>query len=150
MSGKPRVGAIVAVVAVAFLAYQCGHNSEKQDDSGPESTTQAAAPTTPPTVEAESHSVIPGNGTHNIGGMDGKDWGVYAATVPAGSTCQWSIRSVAPYRPGEILDEGQGAAGDVVRASIQPDGDVSTFTGEIDNDHRIVFMTNGCGAWSAE
>jgi hypothetical protein len=40
--------------------------------------------------------------------------------------------------------------GELVRASIQPDGDVSTFTGEIDNDHRIVFMTNGCGAWSAE
>jgi hypothetical protein len=41
-------------------------------------------------------------------------------------------------------------AGELVRASIQPDGDVSTFTGEIDNDHRIVFVTNGCGAWSAE
>jgi hypothetical protein len=149
VSRKPRVGAIVAVVAVAALAYQCGHNDDKRDDTKSESTPEAAAPTTP-TVDAESHSTIPGNGTHNIGGMDGKDWGVYTATVPAGSTCQWSIRSVAPYRPGEILDEGRGAAGEVVRASIQPDGDVSTFTGEIDDDHRIVFMTNGCGAWSAE
>lgn len=53
-----------------------------------------------------------------MGGVDGKNWGVYTATVPAGS-------------------------------SIQPDGDVSTWTGMINDDHRIVFMTSGCGAWTA-
>lgn len=84
-----------------------------------------------------------------MGGVDGKNWGVYTATVPAGSTCQWSIRSVAPYRGGEILDEGQGESGETVQASIQPDGDVSTWTGMINDDHRIVFMTSGCGAWTA-
>jgi hypothetical protein len=31
--------------------------------------------------------------------------------------------------------------------NIQPDGDVSVWSGEIDDDHRVVFMTNGCGAW---
>ncbi len=77
--------------------------------------------------------------------MDGKDWGVYEAT--ATGNCQWSIRSVAPYRPGLILDEGSAAPGEVVRVNIQADGDVSSWDGMIDDDHRLVFMTNGCGKW---
>jgi hypothetical protein len=94
---------------------------------------------------AGDHATIPGDGTHQMGGMDGKDWGVYQAT--AIGSCQWSIRSVAHYRPGLILDEGTAASGEPVRVNIQPDGDVSTFDGTIDDDHRLVFMTNGCGKW---
>ncbi|MDV3131223.1 hypothetical protein [Mycobacterium sp. 29Ha] len=83
---------------------------------------------------------MPHNGTYEMGGMDGKDWGPYVAE--GGPDCQWSIRSVAPYRPGIILDSGT-----LPQVNIQADGDVSTFTGLIDDDHRIVFMTSGCGAW---
>lgn len=88
---------------------------------------------------------MPGNGTYEMGGMDGKDWGPYEAT--ATGNCQWSIRSVARYRAGLILDEGTAAPGETVRVNIQPDGDVSSTSGMIDDDHRLVFMTNGCGKW---
>ncbi|OYN80478.1 hypothetical protein CG716_09725 [Mycolicibacterium sphagni] len=83
-----------------------------------------------------------------MGGADGHDWGPYTATVPAGSTCRWSIVSVAPYRPGETLNEGTVQSGQMARANIQPDGDVSGWTGMIDGHHRLVFMTNGCGPWT--
>uniref|UniRef100_UPI00191C220F hypothetical protein n=1 Tax=Klebsiella pneumoniae TaxID=573 RepID=UPI00191C220F len=89
---------------------------------------------------------IPGDGTHNMGGADGYDWGTYTATIPPDSPgCTWAIVSIADYRGGEVLREGEAAAG-TVRASIQPDG-VSAWTGLIDGDHRIVFRSNGCGAW---
>ena len=115
-----------------------------QDDSSTGKTTPGqAAPAAPP---ADDHATMPGNGTHEMGGMDGKDWGVYEAT--ATGNCQWSIRSVARYRPGLILDEGTAAPGETVRVNIQPDGDVSTWDGTIDDDHRLVFMTNGCGKWA--
>lgn len=55
--------------------------------------------------------------------------------------------SVARYRPGLILDEGTAAPGEMVRVNIQADGDVSALDGVIDDDHRLVFMTNGCGKW---
>ncbi|WP_307789611.1 hypothetical protein [Mycolicibacterium baixiangningiae] len=100
----------------------------------------SSGPTTP-----YEHEYMPGNGTHEMGGVDGKNWGVYEAT--ATGNCQWSIRSVARYRPGLILDEGAASPGQVVRVNIQPDGDVDSWSGQIDDDHRLVFMTNGCGAW---
>lgn len=96
---------------------------------------------------ADSPSVFSGNGTFNLGGVEGKNWGVYEAT--ATGNCQWSIRSVARYREGWILDSGTAAAGEKVTVSIQPDGDVNSFTGQIDDNHRLVFMTNGCGTWRA-
>jgi hypothetical protein len=114
-----------------------------QDDSSTGKTTPGqASPTTP---SFDDHTTMPGNGTHEMGGMNGRDWGVYEAT--ATGNCQWSIRSVARYRPGLILDEGTAAPGQTVRVNIQPDGDVSSWDGIIDGDHRLVFMTNGCGKW---
>ncbi|WP_019972010.1 hypothetical protein [Mycobacterium sp. 141] len=98
--------------------------------------------------DPDDHSVMMGNGTFNLGGVDGKNWGVYEAT--ATGNCQWSIRSVARYRPGLILDRGSAAPGEKVTVNIQPDGDVSAISGEIDSDHRLVFMTNGCGTWHAD
>ncbi|WP_255795320.1 hypothetical protein [Mycobacteroides abscessus] len=97
---------------------------------------------------ADSPSVMSGNGTFNLGGADGKNWGVYE--VSAIGNCQWSIRSVARYREGWILDSGTAAAGERVTVDIQPDGNVNSFTGQIDGDHRLVFMTSGCGTWRTD
>lgn len=142
---KRHIGLWILAAFVAFIVIgNLGDDDKDESASRPTETTSSQAK---PQPAATSYGTIPGNGTHQIGGMDGKNWGVYTATVPAGSTCQWSIRSVAPYRGGEILNEGQAGAGETVRASIQPDGSVSAITGLIDDDHRIVFMTSGCGSW---
>ncbi|WP_266050278.1 hypothetical protein [Mycolicibacterium sp. J2] len=103
-------------------------------------------PAAPP--DPNSPSVMAGNGTFKLGGADGKNWGVYEAT--ATGNCQWSIRSVAPYRDGWILDSGTAAAGEKVSVNIQSDGDVNSLTGEIDGNHRLVFMTNSCGTWRTD
>lgn len=96
----------------------------------------------------DSPSVMSGNGTFKLGGVEGKNWGVYEAR--ATGNCQWSIRSIARYREGWILDSGSAATGEKVTVHIQPDGDVNSFTGQIDGDHQLVFMTSGCGTWSAK
>ncbi|SHQ74720.1 Uncharacterised protein [Mycobacteroides abscessus subsp. abscessus] len=98
--------------------------------------------------DPDSPSVMSGNGTFKLGGVEGKNWGVYEAR--ATGNCQWSIRSVARYREGWILDSGTAATGEKVTVDIQPDGDVNSFTGQINDDHRLVFMTNGCGIWRAD
>ncbi|MGV0656414.1 hypothetical protein ABQE48_21365 [Mycolicibacterium thermoresistibile] len=143
---KKGVGCGVVLVGGFFLVSSCVAViivGSSQDDSSTDTTTPGrAAPTTP---AADDHATIPGDGTHQMGGMDGKDWGVYEAT--ATSNCQWSIRSVARYRPGLVLDEGTAAPGETVRVNIQPDGKVSVWDGTINGDHRLVFMTNGCGKW---
>ncbi|RIR68506.1 hypothetical protein [Mycobacteroides abscessus] len=97
-------------------------------------------------ASADSPSVMSGNGTFNLGGVEGKNWGEYEAT--ATGNCQWSIRSIARYREGWILDSGTAAPGEKTKVNIQPDGDVNSFTGQI-GDHRLVFMANGCGIWRA-
>ncbi|GLP83640.1 hypothetical protein [Mycobacterium antarcticum] len=131
------------VVFVVIIANQGGG----KDKDGRESASSTdSAPTT--TTSFDTHDVMSHNGTWELGGMDGRDWGVYSSTVPAGSTCTWSIRSVARYRPGIVLDEGTAGPGESVRVSIEPDGDVSAISGQIDDDHRLVFMTSGCGRWS--
>lgn len=133
MGGFFLVGSCVAVMVAV---------SSKDDSSTGTTTPGQAAPAAPP---VDDHATMSGNGTHEMGGMDGKDWGVYEAT--ATRNCQWSIRSVARYRPGLILDEGTATPGDTVRVDIQPDGDVSSWDGTINDDHRLVFMTSGCGKW---
>jgi hypothetical protein len=143
---KKGIGCGVVLVGGFFLVGGCVAVMvavSSQDDSSTGTTTPGQA--APPAPPADEHATIPGNGTHEMGGMDGKDWGVYEAT--ATGNCQWSIRSVARYRPGLILDEGTAAPGETVRVNIQADGDVSTWDGMIDDDHRLVFMTNGCGRW---
>lgn len=81
-------------------------------------------PGAPP--DPDSPSVMAGNGTFEFGGVDGKNWGVYEAT--ATGNCQWSIRSVAPYRDGWILDSGTAAPGEIVSVNIQSGGDLNSFT----------------------
>lgn len=143
---KNGVGCGVVLVGGFFLVGGCVAVMvavSSEDDSSTGTTTPGqAAPAAPP---FDDHATIPGNGTHEMGGMDGRDWGVYEATVTG--NCKWSIRSVARYRPGLILDEGTAAPGETVRVNIQPDGDVNSWDGIIDSDHRLVFMTNGCGKW---
>lgn len=111
------MGRIIAALAVAMLVAGC-------------SGTATASPA--------DYSGMPGNGTYRMGGMDGKNWGLY--TAGGGPGCKWSITSVSPYRDGQELNSGT-----VPRADIEPDGDTN-LDGLI-GDHRIVFMTNGCGAW---
>ncbi len=143
---KKGVGCAVVLMGTFFLVGGCvvvmvamsGHHDSS---TGPTTPGQAA----PAAPTFDDHATIPGNGTHQMGGMDGRDWGVYQAT--ATGNCQWSIRSVARYRGGLVLDEGSAAPGETVRVNIQPDGDVNTWDGTINGDHRLVFMTNSCGKW---
>jgi hypothetical protein len=97
------------------------------------------------TEVAPEHEFMPGNGTYQMGGIDGKDWGVWQSDG-AEAGCEWSINAVRRYEGGELLDSGQGAPGEHVRVDIEPDGGVGTLDGMI-GDHRIVFMTNRCGPW---
>lgn len=128
-------------VLLVWLVSQCDHTEKK---SGSGSSSSNTATSTPP----RDYESMPGNGTFEMGGAGGKNWGVYTATVPADSSgCQWSIRSVARYRPGLVLDEGAGTPGGTVRVDIAPDGDVGMLDGMI-GDHRLVFMTSGCGPWT--
>jgi hypothetical protein len=131
---------------LVFVVLLANSGNDKKTDNEASSSFASSAPIT--TATFDTHDTMNHNGTWEMGGMDGRDWGVYKTTVPAGSACTWSIRSVARYRPGVILDEGTAGAGEVVRVSIEPDGDVSTFSGMIDDDHRLVFMTSGCGSWT--
>ena len=131
LGGFLLLGACVAI----FIGSNTGKNATSPSTSG-----QGA-----PVAPADDHRTMPGNGTYQMGGIDGKDWGVYEAT--ATGNCEWSIRSVARYRPGLVLDSGTAVPGEAVRVNVQPDGDVSSISGEINKDHRLVFMTNGCGVW---
>lgn len=146
MGARPKGGLAVIIallILVGFFACtaKLGERSDNSDSRSTDTSEPAsAAPAAAPTAETESYDSMPGDGTYEMGGVDGKNWGVYQAD--GGPNCQWSIRSVAPYRPGLIFD-----AGTEPRVSIQPDGDVDVFSGQIDDDHNIVFMTSGCGAW---
>ena len=83
-----------------------------------------------------------------MGGVDGKSWGMWVSDGPRDGVCSWSIRSVSRYAAADVLDSGESPAGQPVRVDIEPDGDPSSFTGEI-GGHRIVFETQNCGPWKA-
>ncbi|AFO10171.1 hypothetical protein TAJ_46 [Mycobacterium phage Taj] len=134
----------VMVTALAVLAVVGIVSARNNDDD--RSASQTTTPTTT-TTRPNPYQSIPGDGTHNMGGADGYDWGTYTATVPPSSPgCSWAIVSVSEYRGGETLREGEAASG-TVRANIQPDG-VASWTGTINGDHRIMFRTSGCGTWT--
>ncbi|AVP42396.1 hypothetical protein SEA_PIPER2020_42 [Mycobacterium phage Piper2020] len=136
--GKVVAGALGVLAVVGIISAR---------DDKPDDKPQAAATPATTTTTVNPYRHIPGDGTHNMGGADGYDWGTYTATVPPGSQgCTWAIISVAEYRGGETLREGQASSG-TVRANIQPDG-VASWTGTIGGDHHIVFRTSGCGAWT--
>ncbi|AEK08586.1 hypothetical protein PBI_DLANE_42 [Mycobacterium phage DLane] len=137
--GKVMAAALGVLVLVALVSAR----GDKDDDA----TTQAATTSTTTTARVNPYRTIPGDGYHNMGGADGYDWGTYTATIPPDSpSCTWAIVSVSEYRGGETLREGEASSG-TVRANIQPDG-VASWTGTINGDHRIMFRTSGCGAWT--
>jgi hypothetical protein len=146
---KRGIGCLVVLIGAFFVVGACvtvlivTTDDKPTNNSGSAGSVSAAPPADP-----DDPSDMAGNGTFNLGGVDGKNWGVYEAT--ATGNCQWSIRSVARYREGLILDSGTGIPGENVSVNIQPDGDVNSVTGQIDDDHRLVFMTNGCGSWRAK
>lgn len=75
----------------------------------------------------------------------------YAARVPANSVgCKWHIHGVNPNSAGIELYSGGGQPGENLRAAITPGVHASAITGELDGGWRVVFMTNGYGAWELE
>ncbi|AEL20095.1 hypothetical protein PBI_BUZZLYSEYEAR_49 [Mycobacterium phage BuzzLyseyear] len=136
----------VMVTALAVLAVVGIVSARNNNDDDDRSASQTTTPTTT-TTRPNPYRTIPGDGTHNMGGADGYDWGTYTATIPPSSPgCTWAVVSIADYRGGETLREGEAPSG-TVRANIQPDG-VASWTGTINGDHRIVFRTSGCGTWT--
>lgn len=130
-----------AIAGLAVLGLVVGSRGDDDYDAP-----TAAATTTASTARLPyPHQVMPGDGHHNMGGADGKDWGVWESAGGAGP-CSWSIRLTSPYTGAAVLREGE-STGQRVRVSIQPTGDVSAFTGEVDGG-RTIFMTHGCGAWT--
>jgi hypothetical protein len=144
---KQGVGCMVVIIGAFLLVGACATilvaNDDKKSVTNSPGSSESSNPVEQP--DRSDPAAMVGNGSFNIGGVDGKEWGVYE-TIATGS-CQWSIRSVSRYREGLIVDTGAGNPGETLTVNIQPDGDVRTFTGEIDDDHRLVFMTNGCGTW---
>ncbi|MGV0618179.1 hypothetical protein ABQE58_25125 [Mycolicibacterium elephantis] len=128
--------AIVLLLAVGWLGAQCS-----KDDSMPDAKRDA---TTTTTKAPYPHQVMAGDGYHNMGGIDGKDWGIWQSS--GGPECTWSIRLTSPYTGATILREGTAPPNQSPRVSIQPPGDVSSITGEIDGG-RVIFQTHGCGSW---
>ena len=156
------VAAVVAIIGIAQLVNTIT-GSDRSIEDNPTAAPQEPSATTsrvtstyatswptsptdpPPPPEASSYDAMPGDGTYQMGGMDGKNWGVWTAV--AVGECKWSVRAVAPGAPGQVLDEGTAPRGERVQVAINPTGDVS-LSGMVDDSYRVVFMTNGCGAWS--
>lgn len=137
-SARGRLALIGALgFAVWLLVTMCSSNGDHST-----SPSMSAAPSAPPT-----HETMPGDGTYSIGGIDGKDWGVWESVGGADNHgCQWSIRAVNRYTAGQILDSGETGVNLQTRVNIQPLPDSSSITGE-SHGFRVVFMTSGCGSW---
>jgi len=143
-----QVAAATIAAAAGFITAACGGGSPSTEDKASGSSSSSAARTS--TSKAPyPWEHMPGDGYHQLGGVDGKSWGVWRST---GSTqpCEWSIRVTDPNGPATILDEGTAGAGESVRVNIQPPGDVSGMTGKLPNGGRVVFVTHGCGEWTLE
>lgn len=133
-----------ALVALwVFMAAALLYGWSKDDSAG-SPPSSAAPPTASPTVKP--HETMPGDGTYNMGGIDGKSWGVWESSGGPADNCQWSIRAVSRYTPGELLDSGAAGMGQRARVNIQPLPYSSALTGEA-HGFQVVFMTNGCGSW---
>lgn len=137
-SGKKVAAFVIAGVVLLVIMAQCSSNdsSERSADS---------KPTTSKPREPYPHQTMPGDGWHLMGGVDGKDWGLWEATGSS-VACKWSIRATHPYSAAEILREGESAPGQRAQANIVPFARPSSITGEIDG-YRVGFQTNGCGSW---
>lgn len=134
--------AIVLVLAVGWLGSQCS------SDSGSQSSSSSSRPATSTSAAPPDHKVMPKDGYHNMGGVDGKDWGTWQSSGSA-EPCSWSIRLTDPNAPATVLREGAAGPGEGVKVSISPPpGGVSGFTGAAKlTGGRVVFATFGCGSW---
>ncbi|MGQ9349721.1 hypothetical protein [Mycolicibacterium gilvum] len=140
---RPGLWIVGAAVIIGVIATKCGGDDPLADKR----TAEPSPPSTSRTISSgpDPHEVMNGDGYHKMGGIDGKNWGVWL-TPRAPTECTWSIRLTSPYTGATILNEGHAPPGQGVRVSIQPPGDVSSISGEIDGG-RVVFQTTGCGAW---
>lgn len=136
----PAMGEIRTIAALAFIGlfiWAVVDNSRDEPEREAAPTRAASASTSAPSP----YKVIEGDGTHQMGGMGGKNWGVWQARNPTGK-CVWSIRLINPYTGAIELDSG---GSERTRVSVQPPGSVS-LSGEVDGG-RVVFITSGCGTW---
>lgn len=148
MPAEPRsqtrkTGTVLVVfwlLMAAALLYSCS----KSDDSTGGSP--SSAPTTITSPAPSQYETMPGDGTYAMGGADGKNWGIWESFGGSADNCQWSIRAVSRYTPGQVLDSGGTGTNLSTRVNIQPLPDSSGLTGEA-HGFRVVFMTNGCGSW---
>ncbi|UXA19487.1 hypothetical protein [Mycobacterium sp. SMC-4] len=141
--GKVGFGSVVALlIAVGWLGSQCGSDSSRDRESRKSDTRTTTTKKAPP-----SHQVMPGDGYHDIGGVDGKDWGTWQSTGSP-RPCEWSIRLTNPYSGATILREGSANPGQSTQVNIAPPGKVSSWTGIIESTGgRVVFATHHCGSW---
>lgn len=141
---QTRKTGTVLVVFWLFMAAALLYSCSKTDDStGSSSPSPTASPTTP---TPSPYRTMPGDGAYSMGGADGKDWGIWESFGGSADSCQWSIRAVSRYTPGQVLDSGEVGTNVSTRVSIQPLPDSSGLTGEA-HGFRVVFITNGCGSW---
>lgn len=139
---------IIGVVPLVLLLNQWGTEKTGGDTGaaprpGPMGGLYPGSGSSVPDMYERRH--IPGNGYHDIGGIEGKHWGAWQSTGSS-TECMWSIRLASPHSGATILDQGIGEANTPLQVHIQPPGLVSSITGEIDG-HRVVFHSNGCGSW---
>lgn len=127
---------LFAVLAVVFVSAVVAVFSVLSAVTG----SDQSAGSTSPSTSSQAWKVMAGNGTHPMGGMDGKNWGVWTATPP--TPCEWSIRAVRTYAAGEILNEGSAEPGVPVRVNIQADGNVGNAPGI---DPGALFVVEGPG-----
>lgn len=96
----------------------------------------AASSSVPTEDDGPAWKRIP-SGTHEMGGMNGKNWGVWETGGARGDDgCNWSVRMIDPNGPAIVLDEGTAGRGENVRVVVNP------IRGE-----KLVFMTSGCETW---
>ncbi|OBB33578.1 hypothetical protein A5792_10675 [Mycolicibacterium peregrinum] len=93
----------------------------------------------PATTEAiDPWKSMPNDGTFKMGGVDGKNWGVWKSDgARADDGCEWSIRVIDPNGPAIVLDEGTTGRNQNAQVAINPV-----------KGANIVFVTNGCQPWS--
>ncbi|GJO17870.1 hypothetical protein NJB1507_08390 [Mycobacterium marinum] len=133
---------IVVVLVIAVVVYAC---SRTEDDKQASKGGPTGSSDTTTTTTSRPYETMPGNGTYNMGGVDGKDWGVWGSDATP-SVCIWSIVANSAYSPASILDHGRVEPGEAAQVNIQPLGDTSSITGE-SHGVRLKFITNGCGSW---
>ena len=135
---------LVFAVIVAWAYSGASRERSTQDTSSRTTTMYAISPTSTLPPEPE---YMPRDGTYHMGGIDGKNWGIWESDGASGArTCEWSVRRVNSDAGADILDSGETKPGQKTRVDIEPDGEANMWTGEI-GGNRIVFLTNGCQPW---